>query len=129
MNRGLLLYHSGAVNACLDLFELRVWESGVPHPTVPKVAPKAEDAIRSFNPHAQNITWLSGPAATRKLAKAVGLEFRKRAPGGGRKKAEPGHKVVYVPVWMTPAGLIRLDFLRGKRARGAFIEAHLALMK
>lgn len=128
MNPGLMLYHQGAINAHLDSFELVVFDpqKSPPHqPGVFKLASSAEEAIRAFCPAAYGITWLSGPAATKKLAKAFGLQLRKRAPGGGRRKKKEGDKSIEIPIWMTPAGFDKLELRRGKVPRGKFVESLL----
>lgn len=130
MNAGLIITHTSTLKTGMAFYNGALWtpERGA-QSALSHLAKTPADAVQAFLTRWPGIAWLSGPAATKRLAIRFCLAYRKRAPGGGRKKTAIEAKAVYVPVWMTPPGRDRLDFLRGKRPRGAFIEAHLPLMK
>jgi hypothetical protein len=110
----------------LTFFDGQLW---TPERTLSALSPlvkSAEDAVAAFLDYydASRIGWLSGAVATKALARKFGLEYRKRAPGAGRPKKEPGKKAVFVGGWMAPDEVPTVDAAQrkiGARSRGAAI--------
>lgn len=88
-----------------------VWRDGeeIPLKTAPVTA-SVEWAFTSIWPLAREYGpgWVSGRAATVKLARAMGLAHRKRAPGAGRKPLEGVEERVRLAVWVKKSTRTRL---------------------
>jgi len=59
------------------------------------------ESIPAFGIHAESLRWVAGNCITKRQARKMGLAYRVRAPGGGRKPGRKGLK--QVTIWMTPA--------------------------
>ena len=122
-NQGLILTLASTMPNGLKLFVGVLWTNGGQSVSLSRVAESPAAAVQTFlQRYGQGVKWLSGPASSKKLASAFGLEHRKRAPGAGRKKTPTGAKAISVPMWMTPSGKDRLDKHRGKVPRGQYVE-------
>ena len=125
-NQGLILTLASTMPNGLKLFVGVLWTDGGASVSLSRLCESPAAAVQVFlQRYGPGVKWLSGPASSKKLAAAFGLEHRKRAPGGGRKKSASGQKSVSVPVWLTPAGKERLDRHRGKIPRGTYVEGLL----
>jgi hypothetical protein len=125
MKPGLILTHTSTLENGMKFFDGALWlpdrgaMSAIAH-----LCKNRADAVQHFiryyaktttTPATTNIAWLSGPAATPRLAKKFNLEYRKRAPGGGRKALpeDADHTDNRVSLWLTKAG--KADLVAAKK--------------
>lgn len=98
MNAGIIINGSQRKGR-LTLFHCTIWPQ---METVMNMSESAEVALRRAGVP-DNVQWISGTAATKTLARKLGLKFRLRAPGAGRHAISPNEKVKRVTVWIEPA--------------------------
>lgn len=105
MNAGLILTKKTKLGGKLAIYSALVkFPDGTSRECVDRIAHSPAAALEFYLKHEtrEAITWLGGNAANRTLAKRFGLEFRKRAPGAGRKQLAPDAKRKQHTVWASP---------------------------
>jgi hypothetical protein len=132
MKPGLILTHTSTLSNGLKFFDGALWmpERGALSGIAALVKTPAE-AVKHFVVQyysSPKIAWLSGPAATPRLAKKFNLEYRKRAPGGGRKALpEDAERAKPVTIWLKKAG--KADLVAAtKKLRARSLGAAVATM-
>lgn len=108
MNAGLIFTKHKKLTGKLAVYRaLLKFPDGTSRGCGPRIAHSPAAALEFYLKHAtldaKSITWLGGGAANRTLAKRFGLEYRKRAPGAGRKQLAPDAKRKQHTVWASPA--------------------------
>lgn len=93
-----------------------------------------ESAFLRATAKAPNLAvWISGNAASKRLARRYGLQYRRNRPGAGRPKTPPEAKAELVTISprLSPAGKTLLDALCQARdeSQGQVIEAGLEALK
>jgi hypothetical protein len=102
MNRGLIITHTRTMANRLLVFTAYIKHDGAETPLAPVICRNAEELLTQYiDLKFFGITYLSGPAATKSLAKKFGLKYRKRAPGAGRPKLTIEAKAKQVTIWLT----------------------------
>jgi len=109
VNRGIIITHERTMTGGLRLFALEYRPSRKPDGST-DITRIFDDNVTSAlkSPSLVGIAWLSGPAATPRLAKKFNLEYRRRAPGAGRPAMDPKEKTKQFPLWMKPADIRRI---------------------